>query len=207
MQVTMKHYTSTRYTKDQLKSLRQRIQIVSTAPVNFFYKGERIEIDHIGVHLTERRYGFDLTFAKVLEFPEIPEGHEVAIQMISTHGDPDSERYIGSFNIKIAPPSLQSRFHEYFTKDVLPVPLSSTLSDVTEDVAELAVLMGEDTWSVERSSGKYTITIDNAIAAKADTLDQLHTEFLRGVAMSARFPNPDRFLGGCFEYGRTGKCQ
>lgn len=207
MQVTMKHYTSTRYTKDQLKSLRQRIQIVSTAPVNFFYKGEKLEIDHIGVHLSERRYGFDLTFAKVLEFPEIPEGHEVTIQMISTNGDPDTERHIGSFNIEIAPPSLQSRFDEYFTKDVLPVPLSSTLGDVTEDVAELAQLTGRSEWSFGKTPTEYEIQLDTHLAAVGTTLEQVHSEFLRGVVLSARYPDETRYLNGCLSYGRTGKCQ
>lgn len=207
MQITMKHHTSIRYTSEQLKSLRQRIQIVSSAPVNFFYKGEKLEIDHIGVHLVERRYGFDLTFAEVEGFPEIPEGHDVTLDLISVYGEPDSERYIGCFNLEIAPPSLKRRFQEYFTKDILPVPLSSTLGDITEDVAELAALSGYTKWYFGKTHTEYEIQLDPHLAAVGNTPEQVHSEFLRGVAMAARYPDTTRYLNGCLSYGRTGKCQ
>ena len=207
MNITAKCYTSVRYTQEQLKSMRQRIQLVSTNPVHFFYRGEKLEIDHIGVHVTPQRYGFDLAFSDVLEFPDIPEGHEITIQMISTNGEPDYERYIGNFNVTIAPPSLQSRFHEYFEKDIQPTPLTSERGDVVEDVAEIAQMLGVDSWTMEQSSGLYVITIDNCLAAKASELHQLHSEFLRGIAMSARYPIASEYLNGCFDYGRKGQCQ
>lgn len=207
MQVTMKHYTSTRYTQEQFDSLSHRIVLVSTAPVEFFYKGEKLSIDHIGGCVIERRYGFDLVFTDVLEFPEVPEGHEVTIQMISTHGDPDSVRYIGSFNVEIAPPTLQSRFHEYFTNYVLPEPLSSTLGDVAEDVAELAQLAGHSKWNFGKREDEYQIQLDLHMAAFGTDLTDVHREFLRGVAMAARYPEPTRHLNGCLSYGRTGECQ
>ena len=207
MNITAKCFTSVRYTQEQLKSMRQRIQLVSTNPVHFFYLGEILEIDHIGVRCTPQRYGFDLVFSDVLEFPDIPEGHEVTIQMISTNGDLDYARYIGNFNVTIAPPSLQSRFHEYFEKDIQPTPLTSERGDVVEDVAEIAQMLGVDSWTMEQSSGLYVITIDNRLAAKASELHQLHSEFLRGIAMSTRYPVTSEHLNGCFDYGRKGQCQ
>lgn len=186
MNITAKCFTSVRYTQEQLKSMRQRIQLVSTNPVNFFYLGEKLEIDHIGVHVKPQRYGFDLVFSDVLKFPNIPEGHEVIIQMISTNGEPDYERYIGSFNLMIAKLTPEIRFHEFLTAGYEPHPQFSDIGSVMHSVVEIAEMLDSTDYGLDFADGKYSIHLNKQCCASDHILENLHAAFLSTIAVSTK---------------------